>query len=81
VFLFHIHPLKDAKYPLTSFVHSINAMPPMEHSALWRCWVFKLLNEEEAIFWIGVAWWFSFHTRGDLGHGWYFPHVSEHKIQ
>jgi hypothetical protein len=32
----------------------------MEHSTWWRCWVFKFPNEEEAIFWFGVAWWFSF---------------------
>jgi hypothetical protein len=34
--------------------------PRMEHSAWWRWWVFKLPNEEEAIFWFGVTSWFSF---------------------
>jgi hypothetical protein len=54
--------------------------------------VFKLPNEEEAIFWFGVAWWVSFEkvlsfvgafTQGvtlDMV-GWYFPHLLEHKIQ
>jgi len=88
-FLSTYHPLKDAKYPLTSFVPSINATPP--YGAFLQGGaggVFKLPNEEEAIFWFGVAWWVSFekvcwcfHTRGDLGHGWYFPHVLELKIQ
>jgi hypothetical protein len=58
-FLSTYHPLKDAKYPLTSFVHGINATPPTWN--ILHGWsMFKLPNGEEAIFWLGVAWWFSF---------------------
>jgi hypothetical protein len=52
--------------------------------------LFKLPNEKEAIFWFGVAWWFSFEkvlsfvgafTQGvTLDMVGIFPHVFEHKI-